>query len=194
MGRSADVRSQSRERDMQLRIILRFAPVVAALLGLGGPLAAAEPSSVTKHPLTSIDEVIDAAAVCMAATDSEYVNLDTLSKSGWKIEQVFGDPTDMAINNYNRPGSNADIMIVRLARNPGSLQCSAIGRFPNESSFAELDQRFKLLLGRAPDDTSSTTKDGKQTATSTWRLQHKSVKLAHSYGLSSVMITMRYVR
>ena len=165
-----------------------------ALGGTGSPSSAAQSAKPAVHPKTSIDEVVDAVSTCVTATGAEYVNLDTLAKGGWKITEVFGNPAELAINNYNRPGSNADIMIIKLAKNPGSYQCSAIGRFPNEASFAELDRRVETLLGRGPDDKSSATADdGSRTETFSWRLSHKAVTFAHFYGRSSVMITMRYV-
>ena len=167
--------------------------VLAALAIAPTSASAAKSEAGAVHPLTTVDEVVDAVAACVAATDSRYVNLATLAGSGWKITEVNGDPAAMAINNYNKRGSNADIVIIALARNPGSLQCSAVGRFSEESSFAELDGKLETQFTRAPDRQGSDTQEtGDKTTLSFWDLEHNSVQLAHFYGRNSVMITVRY--
>ena len=107
--------------------------------------------------------------------------------------QVFGDASEMAINNYNKPGSNADVMIITVAPNPGSLQFSAIGRFPSDGSFADLDRALETLFARPPDRRGTDTQDtGEMTAQSFWNLEHNSVEALHFFGRNSVMIVVRF--
>jgi len=170
-------------------LLKHLAPILLAAL-LAAPATA---QSGAIHPLTTVDEVVDAVAVCMAASTSKYVNLGTLAASGWKIGQVFGDASEMAINNCNKPGSNADVMIITVAPNPGSLQCSAIGRFPSDGSFADLDRALETLFARPPDRRGTDTQDtGEMTAQSFWNLEHNSVEALHFFGRNSVMIVVRF--
>ncbi len=169
--------------------------VAVALLGLALPLVATAPAAAQSeavHPLTSVDEVVDAVEACLAATTSEFVNLDTLANAGWRIGEAWGDSPAMRINNYNKAGSNADIMVISVANRP-SLQCSAIGRFSGESSFAELDDKLETLFTGPPDSRDTATQEtGDRTEIASWNLAHNSIVLSRFYGRNSAMIVVRY--
>src|SRR5688500_6378821 len=140
---------------MRFWVIFSVLLAVTALPGLNASDRAAAQGAERTPPLTSMDEVIEAVSASLAATDNRYVDLDALAGAGWIASRVIGDPARMTINTYNKRGSDADIMIIRDARNPGSLQCSAVGRFPDKGSFAELDGRLETMFGKTADETSA---------------------------------------